>query len=92
MEARKNLEKELGDDFDIKKFHFQVLSQSHGTLTYIKKYMEHYTACKGGSKGSCNYVMTKNDYKSFCKRGFERTEDSKLNREIMSMLRKRIYY
>ena len=92
IDARKNLEEKLGDKFDIKKFHFQILSQSHGTLTFIKKYMEHYTECKAGSKSSCNHVMSKNDYKSFCKRGFERTEESKLNREIMSMLKKRVYY
>ena len=93
IEARKNLEEKLGDKFDIKKFHFQILSQSHATLTFIKRYMEHYASCKGGSnRNSCNQVMNKNDYANFCKRGLEKTESSKLNREIISMLRKRIYY
>lgn len=85
------MEEKLGDKFDIKKFHFQILSQGHGTLTFIKKYMDHYTECKGGSKVSCNHVMNKNDLKSFCKRGLEKTDESKLDREIFSMLKKRTY-
>ena len=93
VDARKNLESKLGDKFDVKRFHFQVLSQGHATLSFLKTYMDHYAECKSSSnKNSCAKIMSKADYRSFCRRGLEKSDDRKLNKEIMGMLKKRIFY
>ena len=93
IEARENAEEKLGKKFDIRNFHYQILSQGHATLTFIKKYMEHYSNCKSGEKdSSCQHMMSKDEKKNFVKKSSMKSKAQKLNKEIMSLIKKRIYY
>eukprot|EP00794_Sanderia_malayensis_P012306 gene12306-13575_t len=93
IDARRNAEKKLGRKFDLKEFHFQILSQGHATLDFIKTYMGHHANCESGTaEGSCDHVMSKEEYSHFCRRTLPRTEKQNIYSEINYYLKKRIYY
>ncbi|XP_028399408.1 uncharacterized protein LOC114522845 [Dendronephthya gigantea] len=45
MELREKTKRELGEKFSLKDFHYQVLSQGNGPLSFLRKYIEKYIDC-----------------------------------------------
>ena len=45
MELREKAKKELGEKFDLKDFHYQVLSQGNAPLSFLRRYIEKYIEC-----------------------------------------------
>lgn len=45
MELREKAKRELGTKFNLKDFHYQVLSQGNGPLSFLRKYTEKYIDC-----------------------------------------------
>ena len=46
IDLRNGIEKQLGDKFDIKEFHYQLLKQGQSPFHFILSYMESYVKCK----------------------------------------------
>ncbi|EDO36462.1 predicted protein [Nematostella vectensis] len=44
-EIRKEAKARLGDKFNMKDFHYHLLSQGEVPMTYVKEYMQHYMDC-----------------------------------------------
>jgi hypothetical protein len=45
MQLREKTRTELGEKFNLKDFHYQVLSQGNAPLSFLQKYIEKYIAC-----------------------------------------------
>ena len=45
MELREKAKNELGKKFDLKDFHYQVLSQGNAPLSFVRRYIEKYIEC-----------------------------------------------
>lgn len=45
LKARTFAEKELGSNFSLPEFHYQILHQGELTLDYLDRYTHHYVAC-----------------------------------------------
>eukprot|EP00111_Clytia_hemisphaerica_P000364 TCONS_00000989-protein len=59
IKARERVEKELRHHFNIKDFHYQVLSLGPVPLSYLPKYIERYLGClKDPLKKYCEYIFT----------------------------------
>ena len=55
---RNETENTLGDKYDIKEFHLQVLSQGSSPLQYLKSHIKKYLECKNDtSQEFCNIVI-----------------------------------
>lgn len=62
LEIKKSREyatKELGKDFDLKEFHYQVLSQGSSPLEYLTDHIRRYVDCKkDSSKTGCKDILS----------------------------------
>lgn len=45
ISMRKKAEKELGEDFNIRDFHYQLLSQGSAPLTFLRSHIDRYIRC-----------------------------------------------
>ena len=48
VKMRKKVEKALGKDFDLREFHYQILSQGSAPLSYLESYIDKYIGCYKG--------------------------------------------
>ena len=48
LRVRAMVEKELGPDFSLKEFHYQLLRFGEYPLDYMEKYFRYYISCKKG--------------------------------------------
>ena len=65
MELREKTKRELGEKFDLKDFHYQVLSQGNAPLSFLRKYIEKYIECvKNDSNTSLCQSITEPQKKS----------------------------
>lgn len=59
LKARRKAEKELGSDFNLKDFHYQVLSIGQAPLAYLTKHIDRYINCKKNPlQKYCEYLLT----------------------------------
>ena len=57
LSLRKKAEKELGKKFDIKDFHFQILSQGNSPLSFVTDHVDRYIKCTLDEKSpGCEYI------------------------------------
>ena len=58
MQLRERTKKELGEKFNLKDFHYQVLSQGNAPLSFLRKYIEKYIECvtKDLKTGLCRSI------------------------------------
>lgn len=57
--ARDYATKELGENFDLKEFHYQVLSQGSSPLGYLTDHIRRYVECKNDStKVGCQDILS----------------------------------
>lgn len=57
-EIRNKTEEELREDYNIKEFHLQLLSQGSAPLAYLQTYMAKYRSCKKDRSGEyCDIVL-----------------------------------
>ncbi|XP_020917030.1 uncharacterized protein LOC110254389 isoform X2 [Exaiptasia diaphana] len=59
IKLRNMTEKELGSKFDLKEFHYQVLSQGSSPITYLQEHIERYIGCVKATKKSkiCQLIL-----------------------------------
>ncbi|XP_065652112.1 uncharacterized protein LOC100210725 isoform X2 [Hydra vulgaris] len=59
IDLRSSIEKQLGDKFDIKEFHYQLLKQGQSPFHFILSYMASYVKCKldKSSLSDCNVIL-----------------------------------
>lgn len=58
LTLRNRLEKNLSKEFDLKEFHYQVLSQGSSSFDYLEYHMDSYANCKVRSQNEhCSYIL-----------------------------------
>lgn len=59
VELRRKAEMELGDRFNLKDFHYQILSHGNAPLSFLRKYIDKYIECmkSGTSTSFCKVVL-----------------------------------
>lgn len=70
IDIRENAQRRLGAKFDIRDFHFYLLSQGPGPLSYVSKRIDNYVECtlNGTSAGCENFFAAENDRKLYFSR------------------------
>lgn len=70
IDIRESASRRLGSKFDIRDFHFYLLSQGPGPLSYVAKQIDYYVECtlNGTSAGCENFFAAANDRKLFFSR------------------------
>ncbi|KAK2571317.1 hypothetical protein P5673_003897 [Acropora cervicornis] len=59
VQLKKQAERELGSDFSIKEFHYQLLRQGEIPLTYMKMHIARFIECKkDSSKPGCKEILS----------------------------------
>ncbi len=59
IKLRQRAERELGADFSMKEFHYQILRQGEIPLQYMEKHISRYIKCKKDSSGSgCQEILS----------------------------------
>lgn len=62
VQLRKQAERELGSDFSIKEFHYQLLRQGEIPLTYMKMHIARFIECKkDSSKPGCKEILSSDE-------------------------------
>ena len=63
INMRKKAEKELGKRFNIRDFHYQVLSQGSAPITFLRGHIDRYVRCvKGELKGEiCDLILMRSE-------------------------------
>lgn len=69
IDIRKNAQRRLGSKFDIRDFHFYLLSQGPGPLSYVAKQIEKYVECtlRGTSPGCEQFFAVEYERKLFAR-------------------------
>lgn len=57
MKVRSYAEKELGSEFKLKDFHYQVLSQGPAPLSYYDDHIDKFVKCVKSPTGECNNLL-----------------------------------
>ena len=59
IKLRNRTESELGQHFNLREFHYQVLSQGSSPITYLRDHIERYIGCvRGTTKGKvCQLIL-----------------------------------
>lgn len=59
IEMRRFCEKKLGDKFELRDFHYQVLSTGSALEKYLEKHIKRYVECIQGDldEDSCDYIL-----------------------------------
>jgi len=57
IKVRSYAEKELGDKFKLKDFHYQLLSQGPAPLSYYEDHIEKYVECVKSPIGECSNLL-----------------------------------
>ncbi|KXJ27498.1 uncharacterized protein LOC110235879 [Exaiptasia diaphana] len=57
LKIREYAKKELGSKFDLKDFHFQVLSQGTAPLSYFEDHIKKYVECAKSPSGDCQSLL-----------------------------------
>ena len=58
LSLRKKAEEELGKKFNIKDFHFQILSQGNSPLSFVTDHVDRYIKCTLDEKSPCCEYIT----------------------------------
>jgi len=59
IKMRQKATKELGKKFNLKEFHYQVLSQGSSPIDYLKEHIDRYIECKKDKAlPMCSYILT----------------------------------
>ena len=58
-QLRETARKNLGDKFNLKEFHYQLLSQGSSPLSYLANHIKKYIQCEmQGSGDGCDYIFS----------------------------------
>ena len=59
IQMREYCEKKLGDKFDLREFHYQILSTGSATEQYIDQHIKQYVKCSVGDLDEeiCDYIL-----------------------------------
>ena len=93
IRLRNRVKDGLGDDYDIKDFHYQILSQAQSPFDFVSIYLDKYVKCKKDKNYStyCTQILSGNEKKKKSEKryGVIRTPKEEKIKGLFQMFKRR---